>query len=323
MDKYAISVILPNYNYANYLSQRIDSILNQTYPFEELIILDDASTDESREVIEKYKQRDQRIKAVYNSTNTGSPFRQWDKGIKEANGDIIWIAEADDYCESNLLEVLIKPFLDNNNVGISYCQSNVVDNTGQHKGQWHSKQNKKDTAFFTKSFLSDGSHFIKDHLIHNNVIPNASAVLFNKALYHIVGGVDFNIPKCADWYLWIKMLWSAQVSFHHNPLNHFRRHEKSVIATKESSEIFVSGFDPHMREKLKIWIKNQGINSKIVKDIVITNNYYINHDQGLTGNYLIKKRHFSSGIYKVVKASIKNRSLSYVKLAIGSITVKK
>ena len=101
--KEKISVIIPNYNYEQYIIERIDSVLAQTVPISELIILDDASTDNSVLVIEeKIKQikkeyPDIRVSFLKNSSNSGGlVFSQWQKGLKEATGDYIWIAEADD-----------------------------------------------------------------------------------------------------------------------------------------------------------------------------------------------------------------------------------
>ena len=116
----SVSVILPNYNYARYLPQRIESILNQTFSDFELIILDDASIDNSKEVIESYN--DSRISVYYNKVNSGNPFVQWNKGVQIAKGKYIWIAEADDYCELNILEKLVEILEANKNVGIAYSQ---------------------------------------------------------------------------------------------------------------------------------------------------------------------------------------------------------
>ena len=76
-----VTAIVPNYNHARYLSQRLDSILSQTYPLIEIIVLDDCSTDNSHEIIEDYVARyPDRIRAVYNDHNSGSVFHQWQKG---------------------------------------------------------------------------------------------------------------------------------------------------------------------------------------------------------------------------------------------------
>ena len=86
-----VSVIIPNYNHAQFLEQRIQSVLDQTYQDFEIIYLDDASTDNSNEVFAKFANNS-RIRAIYNQTNSGSPFKQWNKGIRLAQGEYVWIA---------------------------------------------------------------------------------------------------------------------------------------------------------------------------------------------------------------------------------------
>ncbi|WP_029037680.1 glycosyltransferase family 2 protein [Salinimicrobium xinjiangense] len=108
LERPLVSVILPNYNHALYLQERMDSILNQTYRNFELIILDDASTDQSHEILEKYRDHEKVTQFLINRINTGSPFVQWKKGLELARGEIIWIAESDDSCESNFLEVQVQ-----------------------------------------------------------------------------------------------------------------------------------------------------------------------------------------------------------------------
>lgn len=105
--KHKVSVILPNYNYARYLTERIDSILNQTLTDFELIILDDNSTDNSKDVIKKYESNPHVSRIIFNQENSGNTFSQWQKGIELAQGEYIWIAEADDIAEATLLEECI------------------------------------------------------------------------------------------------------------------------------------------------------------------------------------------------------------------------
>ena len=98
-------VIVPNYNHARFLRQRLDSILAQTFQDFELILLDDCSTDESRTILEEYA-RDPRVRLDFNEVNSGSPFKQWNKGVRFARGKYVWIAESDDYADPRLLEAL-------------------------------------------------------------------------------------------------------------------------------------------------------------------------------------------------------------------------
>ena len=86
-----ISIVLPNYNYARYLDERIQSLLNQTYTDFELIILDDASQDNSIEVIEKYTA-DPRVKTKYFSENSGLTYKRWNDGADIAQGEYLLIA---------------------------------------------------------------------------------------------------------------------------------------------------------------------------------------------------------------------------------------
>lgn len=76
-----VSVIVPNYNHALFLEQRIESILNQTFQDFEVIILDDCSTDNSKKIIEKYRTHPKVSKIIYNDVNSGNTFKQWNTGI--------------------------------------------------------------------------------------------------------------------------------------------------------------------------------------------------------------------------------------------------
>ena len=94
-----VSAIIPNFNYEKYLDERIDSILFQTYPVSELIILDDCSTDHSVQLIEERIRANRTgipMKLIKNDKNSGSVFAQWQKAFASATGDYVWIAEADD-----------------------------------------------------------------------------------------------------------------------------------------------------------------------------------------------------------------------------------
>ena len=82
MKEIVVSVIVPNYNHSTYIKERIESILKQTYDSYELILLDDCSSDDSRDILLQYKDNPHVSHLVFNEENSGSPFKQWDKGIK-------------------------------------------------------------------------------------------------------------------------------------------------------------------------------------------------------------------------------------------------
>ena len=99
-----VSVIVPNYNHERFLRQRIDSILAQTFRDFELILLDDCSTDYSREILREYASDPHVTHAEFNEVNSGSTFKQWNKGVRLAQGKYVWIAESDDYANPHFIE---------------------------------------------------------------------------------------------------------------------------------------------------------------------------------------------------------------------------
>src|ERR1700722_7019269 len=101
-----VSVVIPNYNHARFLTRRIETVLQQTFQDFEVILLDDCSTDESRTILSSYA-KNSKVRVEFNSLNSGSAFKQWNKGVGMARGEYVWIAESDDYADERLVERLI------------------------------------------------------------------------------------------------------------------------------------------------------------------------------------------------------------------------
>src|SRR5437868_897778 len=101
-----VSVILPNYNYARYLKERVRSILNQTMGDFELLYLDDASTDNSNQVMQTFAD-DKRVQMHCFTENSGRVYQRWNDGAKLATGDWLWFAGADDTAHPRFLEQLL------------------------------------------------------------------------------------------------------------------------------------------------------------------------------------------------------------------------
>src|ERR1700722_12237889 len=128
-----VSVIVPNYNHARFLQKRIESVLRQTFQDFDLILLDDSSTDDSRSILSSYA-RDPRVTIEFNEANSGSTFRQWNKGVRLARGKYVWIAESDDYADERLLERLVAVLDAEPEVVFVNCRSWRVDADGQVDG---------------------------------------------------------------------------------------------------------------------------------------------------------------------------------------------
>lgn len=235
-----VSVVIPNYNYQDFITERIDSILMQTYPIYELIILDDCSTDNSVKVIEnKIKDiKDIKVRFIKNEKNSGCVFKQWKKAFELAEGDYIWIAEADDSAENNFVEEVIKGF-DDKNVVISYCESARIDENNMlireksddlydmcRTGEWNS------------SYTKDGKDEIIEHLSVTNTILNVSSVMWKKQDYSEILEKATEFKVAGDWYIYYNALRNGKIAWNSKPLNYYRKHSKSVCTTVKADVEF-------------------------------------------------------------------------------------
>jgi glycosyltransferase involved in cell wall biosynthesis len=101
-----VSVVMSTFNGQQYISQQLDTIIAQTYPAIEIVIVDDASTDNSFSIAQEYQARDQRIKLFRNEKNLG-PNKSFEKGIGLASGEYIAISDQDDIWELNKIETML------------------------------------------------------------------------------------------------------------------------------------------------------------------------------------------------------------------------
>lgn len=233
------SVIIPNYNHANYLAQRINSILSQTYNNYELIILDDGSKDESLAVIEKYKTHAKVAHIIVNETNSGSPFHQWTKGITLASGEWIWIAESDDYAEPDFLETAFATIAKCPEAGIFYSDSiyNTDDGTPY---RFKNSASFKNDYFQTKKWSDDycitGTEELNYFLKYICTIINASCTVIRKdKLLNIINNLkDFRYH--GDWYCFIAIALNTNICYSSKPLNSCRMHQENFLNNIQKSQ---------------------------------------------------------------------------------------
>ena len=274
-----ISVIVPNYNHSKFLEERLDSIFKQTYQNFEVILLDDASTDNSVSILEKHKNHPKVSHCIINKTNSGNPIKQWKKGIELAKGNYIWTAESDDSCSLNFLETLVKKLKPK--VTLAFCQSLIINANGEKKGKsnWASSQDNKK---WESSYFNSGINEINNHLRYRNCIPNASAVIFSK---HLVKKVKFpEMYYCGDWYIWLELCKLGDIAFIKTPLNYFRKHDAT---TREAKSFFK---ELNRFNEYRLIIKN---NSTFIQRLLNRKKYYWLIDEWIKKS---KKLKFSQSI---------------------------
>lgn len=228
-----VSVVVPNYNYERFIDERLGSILKQTYPIYELIVLDDNSSDGSVQAIRE-RLANQAIdnRLVVNSANSGSVFAQWKRGVELAKGDYVWIAEADDLSDPEFLAAVMEGFGDERTV-LSYCESKQMAETGELICE-HYRDYVADISVdkWTQSYIADGKQEISSALAVKNTIPNVSAVVFKRAIIEDVLERYFDDIRqfrvAGDWMVYLRMADRGMIAFVPEPLNRHRRHAASV-----------------------------------------------------------------------------------------------
>lgn len=235
-----VSIIVPNYNHAQYLQLRIDSILNQVYKDYELIILDDCSTDLSRDVIEKYREHPNVAAIVSNRENSGSTFKQWEKGLGLAKGDWIWIAESDDFARDTFLSELMTQISDEASAPVLACSNSwITDKNGKVIKPYFSQNGTVQIKIFQKDFCMSGRQFIAEYMLNSNAIPNASAVLFRKDAFLKAGKEYQQYRINGDWLFWVLLAEQGNICYVSKPLNYFRTHTHNVRSATYENGIFL------------------------------------------------------------------------------------
>lgn len=251
-----VSVIIPNYNHARYLDQRIRTVIYQTYQNFEVIVLDDKSTDNSLDIIAKYKNDSHISQIVVNEENSGSTFKQWNKGIRLAKGEIIWIAESDDYCELNMLEVLVNAMIMRPDVVVAGCQYIYFNEECSWKGKEHK------TRFY------DGDKYVRYRMSRRNELPNASGIIFNKKAALKVSLEYLTFKSAGDYRFWCEILRYGKVAKVGKNLSYFRQSRISVTGNNIAKGItaiedksvydYIDNAD-HLslwQKKMARWVKN-------------------------------------------------------------------
>jgi glycosyltransferase involved in cell wall biosynthesis len=224
-----VTVVVPNYNCEKFLVRRLESIFAQTFQDFEVILLDDASTDRSLEVIERYLHLPC-VRLIKNSINSGSPFIQWKKGVEEAKGEIIWFAEADDACEPDFLRTLL-PCFNQASVALAFCDSSIMDDRDVVTGDYGDYHHSLDPEHWKSPYLTTATREINLGLGVKNSIPNASAVLVRKSCIPVDFGKEMAPFRFSgDWFFYTMVLKGQMIAYHPGKLNFHRKHNQTVTS---------------------------------------------------------------------------------------------
>ncbi|MDD5638815.1 MAG: glycosyltransferase [Candidatus Pacebacteria bacterium] len=210
-----ISVIIPTYNRAHLLSRAIDSVLSQTFQDFELIIVDDGSTDNTKEIVEEYQKKDERIKYLWEE-NSGGPAKPKNTGIKNSQGEFIAFLDSDDEWLPEKLEKQLKLFENSNNLGFVSCNALIIDENNNIKGEYQSPRN--------KSFIN---------LLDGNKISNCG-VIVKKNIFEELGIFDENLKFGEDWEMWLRIAKKYNFDSVYESLIKCYLHQNNITKTIEN-----------------------------------------------------------------------------------------
>lgn len=231
-----VSVIVPNYNHAAFLEERLETIFNQTYANYEVILLDDCSTDNSRDILLKYAGKyPNKTRVLFNDANEGKVFLQWNKGLGLARGKYIWIAESDDYSEPNFLEELIKCF-QYSSVMLAFSRSDFMKDGTK---TWSTEEYLSDikTLKWDAPFTMTTSDAVKLGFGYKNIIPNVSSAVFRNIgkvpdeVLQICSSMDLS----SDWIFYLAVSKGGCISYTNQTVNYYRVHDNSTSLKVQQS----------------------------------------------------------------------------------------
>lgn len=207
MNKKKISIYITNHNYGKYIERAIESALKQTYKNIEIIIVDDYSVDNSKNIIKKYKGK-KNIKIIFNKSKLGL-VQSSIKAIKVTTGNFILRLDADDYLVSNACETLISKIKNKSNVALIFPD--------------FFKINESSNSILRYRYNHKKVYTLEDHPAHG------ACSLINKKIFMDIGGYNKLFDRQDGFYIWILILINKFKIIHcQKPLFYYRKHNKNL-----------------------------------------------------------------------------------------------
>ena len=226
-----VSVVVPNYNHARYLDQRLESIFTQSYRNVEILLLDDASTDNSVAVLQRLSVASPfPCRLLLNKRNAGNVSRQWRKGIGAARGDLVWICESDDFCEPDFLEKLVRHFRDRS-VMIAFGRIQLTDEAGELNPWLDHYRETAEPGIWQTVTIRPACEWFGKAMGVNNVIANVGGCVFrNIPLPASVWDRAQQYRIVGDWFLYSRLALGGRIAFDPQAIAYFRQHVRNTSA---------------------------------------------------------------------------------------------
>lgn len=234
-----VTAVVASYNHAEFLAQRMDSLIEQTYQDLEILVIDDCSTDNSIDVLRGY-QRHPKVNLVVREKNAG-----WvtvsNQGVEMAMGEFVIFANCDDDCDPRLIQRLVAAIKANPTAGMAFSRSVLVDEHDNRLGDDFTVRESSFRARCSTDTLLSGAEMSR-FLLHSCVIPNLSAALIRKECFAIVGNLSSSYRVCCDWDLFFRIAARYDVAYIAEPLNRFRQHSATIRSVTKERVVYEEYF---------------------------------------------------------------------------------
>lgn len=250
-----ISVIIPTYNSARYICETIDSVLSQTYKNFEILVIDDGSTDNTRNRLKQYENS---INYTYKKNEGVSIARNY--GIEKAKGEYLAFLDSDDIWKPTKLEKQINTIENQSEAIACFTLTEYFDESGN---------------VVNKSEFPNYADLTEALLLYSCVIGPPSSFMMHRSIFEKIGGFDPNFSQCADWDMWLRLTKFGKVICLDEYLVQYRHHANNMSKNIE------------LLEKDTIAVLNKFFaNNSVIEYENILNETYSNNWLMLSGSYL-------------------------------------
>lgn len=205
-----VSVIIPNYNYGRYLREAIDSVLQQSYPNVDVMVVDDGSTDDSLAVLRSYGDRVRVFEQQHQGVSTAR-----NRGVQESRGELVAFLDADDQWFPSKLTRQVQRWLAEPDLGLVHCGEVVTDASGT----------------VLRSYVNGGEGWVAEEMLRYRrivIVGPGSTALVPRRTFEAVGGFDPRLATFADWDFAYRIASRYRVGFVPEPLVKIRSHGMSM-----------------------------------------------------------------------------------------------
>jgi glycosyltransferase involved in cell wall biosynthesis len=276
VNKPLVSICIPTYNGATYIAEAMDSAIAQTYPNLEIVVSDDASTDDTLKVIEAYRSKTNVPIHIYHHKPQGIGAN-WNHCIQHAKGVYIKFLFQDDVLEPTCIARMVAMTETSENIGLVYCRRSILYDKTKHFDKrwvqnfnilhqsWH-KINIEEGVLLGRQYLKD-KHLMRHPV---NKIGEPTATLINKDCFKKVGVFSEVLDQALDIEFWYRLMPYYNFGFIDQPLVKFRLHSNQ--ASQVNAKIGVKNREKKLLENVMFkeyfWYLHPSVKIDLVKSLL-------------------------------------------------------